>query len=198
MITNKRSLKRIATQINHSMLPRVFENPLVTWLIEFTVEPELILTLDIVFHLDTIIKRFILWRCFEKQQLGPPSSILSWETWITSIVCICSLRKVTYAPKQKWDPPLLFPLLSPLSFNPFVLKAMNELLWWSRCWRKLSTVDGSCIPWAEVVFPGRKLYSLGGSCIPWAEVVFPGRKLHCGPWTEVVSYSTPPYLVKVT
>ena len=146
MITNKRSLKRIATQINHSMLPRVFENPLVTWLIEFTVEPELILTLYIVFHLDTIIKRFILWRCFEKQQLGLPSSILSWETWITSTVCICSLRKVTYAPKQKWDPPLL----SPLSFNSFVLKAMNELLWWSRCWRKLSTVDGSCIPWTEV------------------------------------------------
>ena len=26
-------------------------------------------------------------------------------------------------------------------------------------------VDGSCIPWTEVVFRGRKLYSVDGSCI---------------------------------
>ena len=29
------------------------------------------------------------------------------------------------------------------------------------------------------------------------EVVDRGRKLHCGPWTEVVSHTTPPHLVKV-
>ena len=58
-----------------------------------------------------------------------------------------------------------------------MLKAMNEVSWWSRCWRKLSTVDGSCIPWTEVVFRG--------------------RKLHYGSWMEVDSHATPPHLVKV-
>ena len=46
---------------------------------------------------------------------------------------------------------------------------MNEVLWWSRCWRMLSTVDGSYLTWTEIVF--RR------------------RKLHCGPWTEVVSHA---------
>ena len=36
-----------------------------------------------------------------------------------------------------------------------------------------------------------------GSCRPWTEVVFRGRNFHSGPWTEVVSHATPPYLVKV-
>ena len=36
-----------------------------------------------------------------------------------------------------------------------------------------------------------------GSYRPWTEVVFRGRNFHCGPWTEVVSHATPPYLVKV-
>ena len=44
---------------------------------------------------------------------------------------------------------------------------MNEVSWWSRCWR---------------------------SCRPWAEVVFRRLKLHCGPRTEVVSHATPPLL----
>ena len=35
------------------------------------------------------------------------------------------------------------------------------------------------------------------SCRPWTEVVFRRRKLHCGLWTEVVSYASPPHLVKV-
>ena len=35
---------------------------------------------------------------------------------------------------------------SETSFSSFMLKAMNEVLWWSRCWRNLSTMDGSCIP----------------------------------------------------
>ena len=36
-----------------------------------------------------------------------------------------------------------------------------------------------------------------GSYRPWTEVVFRGRNFHCGPWTEVVSHATPPYLLKV-
>ena len=31
------------------------------------------------------------------------------------------------------------------SFSSFILKVMIEVLRWSRCWRKLSTVNGSCI-----------------------------------------------------
>ena len=54
-------------------------------------------------------------------------------------------------------------------YGSFMLEAMNEVLWWSRCWRKLSTVD----------------------------VYFRRWKLHCGPWTEVVLNATPPHLVKV-
>ena len=51
-------------------------------------------------------------------------------------------------------------------------------------------VDGSCIPWTEVVFRGRKLYPVDGSCIPWTEVALwsvNGRSLAC----------YPPHLVKV-
>ena len=51
-------------------------------------------------------------------------------------------------------------------------------------------VDGSCIPWTEVVFRGRKLYPVDGSCIPWTEVALwsvNGRSFAC----------YPPHLVKV-
>ena len=41
--------------------------------------------------------------------------------------------------------------LSPFLISSFKLEAMNEISWWSRCWRKLSTVDGSWIPKTEVV-----------------------------------------------
>ena len=51
-------------------------------------------------------------------------------------------------------------------FSSVMLKATIEVSWW--CWRKLSTVDGSCIPWTEVAL-----------------------------WTEVVSHATPPHSVKV-
>ena len=44
--------------------------------------------------------------------------------------------------------------------SSFMLKAMNEGSWWSRCWRKLSTVDGSCLPWTEVA-----LWTVNGSSL---------------------------------
>ena len=51
-------------------------------------------------------------------------------------------------------------------FGSFMLKAMNEVLWWSRCWWKLSTADGSWISWTEVA-----LWTMNGS----------------------ISHATPPY-----
>ena len=45
-------------------------------------------------------------------------------------------------------------------FSSIMLKAMNEVLWWSRYWRKLSTVDGSCIPLTEVT-----LWTVNGSSL---------------------------------
>ena len=55
-----------------------------------------------------------------------------------------------------------------------MLEAVNEVLFWSRCWRKLSTVGGSCIQWAGVA-----LWTVNGSSFA------------CYP------YRTPPYLVNV-
>ena len=45
-------------------------------------------------------------------------------------------------------------------FSSFMLKAMNEVSGWSRCGWNLSTVDGSCIPWTEVV-----LWAVNGSSL---------------------------------
>ena len=45
--------------------------------------------------------------------------------------------------------------------SSFTLKTMNEVSRWSRCWRKISIVDGSCIPWAEVA-----LWTVNGSSTP--------------------------------
>ena len=45
-----------------------------------------------------------------------------------------------------------------LLFSSFMLKAVNEVLWWSRCWPKFSSVAGSCIPQTEVV-----LWTVDGS-----------------------------------
>ena len=71
-----------------------------------------------------------------------------------------------HSPYCPWISEMIMTWLNWVSFlfSSFMLRAMNRVLWWSRCWRKLSTVDGSCRPWTEVVDRGRKLSTVDGSC----------------------------------